>query len=72
MLIICLGLTACGGSNEDTSSATIANRAESLERAADATTDQLISEIKASAAEDAQASTDQSVQVDKSANQAAP
>ena len=45
-LIFCLLLAACGGQASESSDAAIANQAESLERAANATTDQLILEIK--------------------------
>lgn len=40
-------LSACGSAPDDTSNASIANRAETLERAAEASTDQLIAEIEA-------------------------
>ncbi len=51
-------LAACGGQVTESDEAAIANQAESLERAANATTDQLILEIKNDAlAEDAASST---------------
>ena len=52
-------LTACGGQVAESDEAAIANQAESLERAANATTDQLILEIKndANAEEAASANT---------------
>ncbi len=40
-------LAACGAGPDDASNEAIANRAETLERAADASTDQLIAEIEA-------------------------
>lgn len=52
--ILFLPLAACGGQVTESDEAAIANQAESLERAANATTDQLILEIKNDAmAEDA-------------------
>jgi hypothetical protein len=48
-LPLLLLLAACSGGGEDASDAAIANRAQSLEAAADATTDQLIREIDAQA-----------------------
>ncbi len=57
-LILFLLLAACGGQVTESDEAAIANQAESLERAANATTDQLILEIKNDAlAEDAASST---------------
>ena len=53
-LTLFLLLAACGGRTTESDEAAIANQAESLERAANATTDQLILEIKNDAmAEDA-------------------
>lgn len=72
MMSVCLGLAACGSPNEDTSSATIANRAESLERAADATTNRLIAEIEASAAEEAEEAASDSAQQESSGNRTGP
>jgi hypothetical protein len=46
-------LTACGGPREESDAASIANQAESLERAANATVDQQIKEIEAEAAAEA-------------------
>ena len=45
-LIFCLLLAACGRQASESDEAAIANQAESFERAANATTDQLILEIK--------------------------
>ena len=45
---LCLLLTACGGAVTESNESAIANQAESLERAANATTDQMIREIEAS------------------------
>ena len=57
-LILFLLLAACGRQMTESDEAAIANQAESLERAANATTDQLILEIKNDAlAEDAASST---------------
>ena len=42
----CLLLAGCGGQVKESNEAAIANQAESLERAADATTDQMIGEIE--------------------------
>jgi hypothetical protein len=47
---VTLLLAACNSAPEEASEAEIANRAESLERAADATTDDLINQIEAQAA----------------------
>ncbi len=44
-----LFLTGCGGQVTESNESAIANQAESLERAADATTDQMIKEIEDSA-----------------------
>ena len=41
-----LFLSACGGEVKESDEAAIANQAESLERAANATTDQMIHEIE--------------------------
>ena len=45
-LIFCVLLAACGRQASESDEAAIANQAESLERAANATTDQLILQIK--------------------------
>ena len=45
-------LSACSGGSADVSDTAIANRAQSLEAAANATTDQLIREIDAQASAD--------------------
>jgi hypothetical protein len=42
----CLLLAGCGGQVKESNEAAIANQAESLERAANATTDQMIGEIE--------------------------
>lgn len=47
-------LPGCGGQVEESDDAAIANQAESLERAANATTDQLIKEIEESAKSEAE------------------
>jgi len=44
-----LFLAGCGGQVAESNESAIANQAESLERAADATTDQMIKEIEESA-----------------------
>ena len=48
----CLAVSACGGAREESSATDIANQAESLQRAADATTDQLIQQIEEESRED--------------------
>jgi hypothetical protein len=55
--ILCLSLilAACSGRKDAASEEAIANQAESLERAANATTDQLIEQIEAESAANAQA-----------------
>ena len=45
--LLAIALASCGEQPQEATDADIANRAESLERAADATTDQLIAEIEA-------------------------
>lgn len=61
MLASCLLLAGCGGQVKESNESAIANQAESLERAANATTDQMIKQIedgaKADAAEEAGATT---------------
>jgi hypothetical protein len=52
LLCACCALSACGGPKEESSTGDIANQAESLQRAADATTDQLIEQIEAEAVEE--------------------
>lgn len=52
VLPLTLLLAACGGTREPLSDDAIANQAESLERAANATVDQQISEIEADAAKE--------------------
>ena len=47
MLPLCLALAACGGPVKESSDAELANQAESLERAANATTDQMIRDLEA-------------------------
>ena len=54
-------LAACGGAREPQSEEAIANQAESLERAANATVDQQIAEIEAAA--NAELPTDSNVTV---------
>lgn len=55
-------LAGCGGQVKESNESVIANQAESLERAANATTDQMIKEIENSAAaEDAVQAEDQPV-----------
>ena len=46
LLPFALLLSACGGEVKESDEAAIANQAESLERAANATTDQMIREIE--------------------------
>lgn len=52
---LCLMLSACGGQTNQSDEAAIANQAESLERAANATSDQLIRQIEESARAEAAA-----------------
>jgi hypothetical protein len=59
LLPFALLLSACGGEVKESEEAAIANQAESLERAANATTDQMIREIEdAAKAEEATAPTE--------------
>jgi hypothetical protein len=46
IICACLLLAGCGGQVKESNEAAIANQAESLERAANATTDQMIGEIE--------------------------
>ena len=52
MLVMCLLLAGCGGKAKESNESAIANQADSLERAANATTDQMIGEIEDSAKAD--------------------
>ena len=54
VLVLLLALAACGGAREPQSEEAIANQAESLERAANATVDQQIAEIEAASIADRQ------------------
>jgi hypothetical protein len=51
----CLLLAGCGGQVKESNESAIANQAESLERAANATTDQMIKQIEDGAKADAAA-----------------
>ncbi|MFO1239917.1 MAG: hypothetical protein U1E64_06155 [Sphingomonadaceae bacterium] len=46
LFALCALLTACGGQVQESNEAAIENQAESLEKAANATTDQLINQIE--------------------------
>lgn len=63
-------LTACSGTADEVNEAEIANRAESLERAADATTSDLINQIEAQTAEDMASEAPQAAENETAANQA--
>jgi|CXWL01.1.fsa_nt_gi hypothetical protein len=52
LLALLLLLAGCGGQMKESNQSVIANQAESLERAANATTDQMIMEIENSATAD--------------------
>ncbi len=53
LILPAIALAACGGPREESDAASIANQAESLERAANATVDQQIRDIEAAAAAEA-------------------
>ena len=55
LILPALALAACGGPRAETDEASIANQAESLERAANATVDQQIRDIQDAAAAEAAA-----------------
>ncbi len=52
LFVLCILLSACGSQVQESNEAAIENQAESLEKAANATTDQLIKQIEEGAKKD--------------------
>lgn len=68
VLLLSLSIAACSGSRDEASEEAISNQAESLERAANATTDQMIKQIEDESAADEQAEANASAPVANAAD----